>query len=150
VLHLLLFDVGAAHLLAGLEVLLQRSPGDQRLVAGADESRALAGLDVLELDDHERFVVDQDLEPVAELAGVDHVGHCGAPEDPNLRARRCTTKAGKRQEACRMARFRGVPSIACPPAAAAQSCAASLGPATRSSYRARPTFASGAIVSTTK
>src|SRR3954471_1837544 len=80
VMHLLFLDVGASYLLAGLEVLLQGAAGDQALVAGAHERRALAGFDVLELDDHERLVVDQDLESVAELAGVDHIGHrCGLP-----------------------------------------------------------------------
>jgi|GraSoiStandDraft_46_1057282.scaffolds.fasta_scaffold40834_3 hypothetical protein len=49
--------------------------------------------------------------------------------------------------------LQGVHSIVWPltaPQFEAYSCAASLGPATRSSYRARPTFASGAMVSTTK
>src|SRR6202171_6132529 len=104
VMHLLFLDVGAAHLLAGLEVLLQGAAGDQALVAGAHERRALAWLHVLELDDHERLVVDQDLEPVAELAGVDHIGHRRRLPCPNTRARGSTANGSGRPDGRRWKR----------------------------------------------
>ena len=44
---------------------------------GAHERRALARLDVLELDDLEGLAVDLDLQALAELGRIDDAGHGG-------------------------------------------------------------------------
>src|SRR5690606_6271027 len=83
-LHRPLLELGTVELLAGPEVLLEDVSRDQGLVLGANEGAALPRLDVLELDDLVRVVVDLDLQTVAGLAGVDDAGHSSKflPEVP--------------------------------------------------------------------
>ena len=56
-------------------VLSTTEPGLQRLQLRPDERAALAGLDVLELDDPPRLPIELDVHPVPELVGGDDLGH---------------------------------------------------------------------------
>ena len=112
VLHLLLFDVRPAHLVARFEGGLEDPAGEEIADARAHEGGALAGLDVLELDDLERIAVVEDLEPVPELTGVVDFCHGYSSKE----ARPCIAIGQRSLEAQ-------------PP----QSWAASFGPATRNS-----------------
>jgi hypothetical protein len=71
-LHLARLGAHGAELLAGAEGLVDdvavRGPAQLR----AHERPALAGLDVLELDDLEDRAVDLDVVAVLELVGADH------------------------------------------------------------------------------
>jgi hypothetical protein len=69
--------VNARHLLAGPEGLVDDAARLQRLQLGADERTALAGLDVLEVDDAVDGAVDLDVHAVLELVGGDGFSHDG-------------------------------------------------------------------------
>src|SRR5713101_8369383 len=88
VLHLLLFDVRPAHLVARLQGGLEDPAGEEVADARAHERRALAWLHVLELDDLEGVPVVQDLESIPEFAGVVDLCHWASSEE----ARRCIAK----------------------------------------------------------
>ena len=68
-------DLGAhgAELLAGAEGLVDHVAVVGAAQLGAHERPALAGLDVLELEDLEDGAVDLDVVAVLELVGADHV-----------------------------------------------------------------------------
>jgi hypothetical protein len=61
-----------AELLARAECLVDDVAVGRPLELGADEGAALAGLDVLELDDLEDRAVHVDVGAVLELVGADH------------------------------------------------------------------------------
>ena len=75
VLHLL--DLGAhpRELLTGAEGLFDDGAAVQVAQLRADKCAALAGLDVLELDDAPDGAVHLDVHPVLELVRVDGLGH---------------------------------------------------------------------------
>ena len=75
VLHLLDLRVDARELLARAERLVDNGACVEVLQLRPDEGAALAGLDVLELDDPPRRAVDLDVHPVLELVRVDRLGH---------------------------------------------------------------------------
>src|SRR5712692_8621628 len=82
VLHLPFLDVRLADLVAALEGGLQHPPRKQTADAGSDESRALSGFDVLELDDFEGFAVDLNLQALPEVRSVNHAGHASRSPSP--------------------------------------------------------------------
>src|SRR5699024_8164442 len=88
VLHLLLFDVGALHLLAGLERGVEHATGEEVADPGAGERVAFARLDVLELDNLVRLAVDHDLEPIAEVGSLVHRCFLASVRERPGRARR--------------------------------------------------------------
>jgi hypothetical protein len=67
--------VDAVELLARTEGLVDDGAGVERLQLRAHERPALAGLDVLELDDPPRLAVDLDVHAVLELVRVDDIRH---------------------------------------------------------------------------
>src|SRR6185295_5902915 len=71
-------DVRLADLVAALEGGLEDAAGEQGPDGGADERGPLARLDVLELDDLERFPVHLDLQALAEFRRLDDAGHGGS------------------------------------------------------------------------
>ena len=84
VLHLLLLDVGPAHLVPRLEGGLQHAAREEIADARAHKSGSLARLHVLELDDLERIAVVEDLEPVAKFAGVVDLCQVTPPREPAM------------------------------------------------------------------
>ena len=77
VLDVLHLGVDARELLACAERPFDDGARLERLQLRPHERAALAGLDVLELDDAPDDAVDLDVHPVAELVGVDGLGHGG-------------------------------------------------------------------------
>ena len=75
VLHVLRLGADAVELLARAERPVDDRAGGERLQLRADERAALAGLDVLELDDAPRLALELDVHPVPELVGGDDLGH---------------------------------------------------------------------------
>ena len=72
-LHLARLGVDRAELLAGAEGTVDHIAVSRAAELGADEGAALAGLDVLELDDLEDGAFDLDVIAVLELVRGDHV-----------------------------------------------------------------------------
>jgi len=72
VLHLLLFDVGLAEGLPGLEGRLNDATVQEALELGPGEGVALPGLDVLEVDDDVRLTFVFDLQASAEVRYLVH------------------------------------------------------------------------------
>ena len=60
-----------------VQFLYDDGAGVERLQLCADERAALAGLDVLEVDDAPDVPVELDVHPVLELVRVDGLGHAG-------------------------------------------------------------------------
>jgi hypothetical protein len=71
-LHLARLGADGPELLAGAERLVDRSAVGRALELGAHERRALARLDVLEVDDLVDRALDVDVGAVLELVGADH------------------------------------------------------------------------------
>jgi hypothetical protein len=67
--------VDPRHLLTGTEGLLDNRARARVLQLRPDERPALAGLDVLELDDLLDLTVELDVHPVLELRSGDRLGH---------------------------------------------------------------------------
>ena len=72
VLHFLGLDDGAGHLIGGVEGALNHSAGHHVLDLGADESRALAGLHVLEVNDVPHAAVPFNSNALLEIASSNH------------------------------------------------------------------------------
>jgi hypothetical protein len=70
--HVALVDVGRLDLGAGVERLVDDLARQHRLELGAHKGRALAGLDVLELDDRPQLVVEVEHEAVLQVVGRRH------------------------------------------------------------------------------
>ena len=64
--------MGARITVVGVEGALKHAAGDDVLDLGADESRAFAGLDVLEIDDDKNLTVDLDGYAFSEFSCTDH------------------------------------------------------------------------------
>lgn len=67
ILHLADLKVRLANGIAGTEVVLKDTAGNQALVLRLDEGNAFAGFDMLTFDDHIRFAVDLDLKVFAKI-----------------------------------------------------------------------------------
>jgi hypothetical protein len=67
--------VDSRELLTRAERLVHDGARLELLQLRADEGAALAGLDVLELDDTPDVALDLDVHPVLELVRVDDLGH---------------------------------------------------------------------------
>ncbi len=87
VLHRPLVDVGRLDLDAGVERLVDDLAGEDVLQLGPHEGRALAGLDVLELDDGPQLALEVEDEAVLEVVGGCH-GRCSLSSELWARARR--------------------------------------------------------------
>jgi len=77
VLHVLCLGAHARELLAGTKRLLDDGATGQRLQLRPHERTALAGLDVLELDDAPDIALQLDVHSVLKLVRVDGLGHVG-------------------------------------------------------------------------
>src|SRR5204863_845931 len=75
VLHVLDLSVHARKLLAGAKGAVDHGARVEVLHLRPHERAALAGLDVLELDDPPDAAVELDVHSVAELVGADDLGH---------------------------------------------------------------------------
>ena len=77
ILHLLRLGADACELLTRAERPVDDGTAVEPLELRPDEGSALAGLDVLKLDDAPVRAVELDVHPVLELIGVDGLGHGG-------------------------------------------------------------------------
>ena len=68
IFHRLGLDVGEVEFFGGVEGLFENAAGDDVLHLGADESRALAGLDVLEIHHGHDVVLVEERDSLAEVA----------------------------------------------------------------------------------